>query len=1448
MVVPQSLLRGLFCSICEGKFETNFKSPCFQRILLDALNVFLAFVFFLVLLFVYVTKRTDLRLQLKNGLTTTSITIFCLLLSFAYFGFSSLNLNGEEDRMNHFIWLPYLLRGLIWAALSLTLLVQGSRGIKLVISAWWVEFFVLITAFNIEVLLERHSIEAIEFISWLGNILLLFCAMSTLQITIYRPTTENAALLEPLLTEDPHKGHTSINLGQVSFFSKLTLSWVKPLLHLGNSKTLAIEDIPCLGSEDEAGLAYKKFDQAWKSLQGKTDFRTAHNLVLCAITRVYWKEMVLAGTCAFLRAVAVAIAPLFLFGLVRYYNSETRSIRDGAVLLVSLVLLKVVESLSSRHFYFYARRLGMRMRSALIVAVYQKQLKLSSKGRRVHSAGEVVNYIAVDAYRMGEFPMWTHIGWSSVLQLLLAIAVLFAVVGLGALPGLLPLIMCGFLNVPFAKLIQKCQREFMIAQDKRLRIMSEILNNMKIIKLQSWEDKFKNLIESYRENEFKWLAESQYKKVYITLLFWMSPTIVSSVIFFGCIVFRSAQLNASTVFTVLASLRSLSEPVRLIPEALSALMQVNISFDRINSFLQEDEIKDHEDESRSHSNDLNLTIQIEDGCFSWHPDSATLTIHNVNLHVQRGQKVAVCGPVGAGKSSLLNAILGEIHKTSGNLSVHGDIAYVSQASWIQSGTIRENILFGEPMNNSKYEEALRVSALEKDIDSFEYGDLTEIGQRGINMSGGQKQRIQLARAVYRDADIYLLDDPFSAVDAHTGATLFNDCVMSALANKTVILATHQIEFLSAVDHILVMEGGHVTQSGSYKELLTAGTVFEELVVAHQNAITFSTPLTRNEDETQQDIINKLEDTNRSYLSEEKNGEEISMIPAVEQLTKEEEKEIEDVGFKTFLDYVRVSNAQFLVLFIVISAVGFFGLQAVASYWLAFSIQSPSYSNFTIVSVYALIATLSALFIYLRSLFAAIFGLRASKAFFSGFTSSIFNAPMLFFDSTPVGRILTRASSDFSVLDFDIPFPFASVLVAGIEIIATICIMASITWQVFVVGAIATIASKYVQGYYQSTAQELMRINGTTKAPITNYASETALGVATIRAFRMSNRFFQNYLKLVDTDAKAFLFSNAAMEWFILRVETLQNLTLFTAAFLLISNPKQFVAPGLVGLSLSYAFTLPAVQIFFSRWYSNLVNYYISVERIKQFMHIPPEPPAIVEDSRPPPSWPSHGRIELLELNIRYRPNTPLVLKGITCTFREGTRTGVVGRTGSGKTTLVSALFRLVEPYSGQIIVDGINICSVGLKDLRSKLSIIPQEPTLFRGSIRTNLDPFGLYTDEEIWQALEKCQLKDTVSSLPNLLDSSVSDEGENWSMGQRQLFCLGRVLLKRNRILVLDEATASIDSATDAILQKVIREEFSKSTVITVAHRVPTVIDSDMVMVLSLGKFFVFLPASCYN
>ncbi|GAB2228026.1 hypothetical protein Droror1_Dr00009855 [Drosera rotundifolia] len=1411
--------------ISEG--DSDMGSSCTEKTITDVVNLVFLLCFCLSWVVGHKMHYTDGRT--KRSWTSWLVSLCCALISIAYFAAAVYYLVNQEPKQ--FIWVLYLTRGLIWISLAVSSAFQVSKCVSILASVWWVSFFFLVSVINISKLLTKQEIQALDILAWPANFFLLLLGIQNLSLIHNRYPQKEKLLSEPLLPEKCNSDQKKI-----SFFSWLTFSWVNPLLRTGHFNPLVLEDIPHLFPEDEANVAYQKFITEWENLKNdKSSNDNRKNLVSKALSKVYLKEMLYVGGGAFLKMVAVVVTPLLLYAFVADSSKSEGALHEGIMLLGCLVGVKVIESLAQRHWFFWARRTGMRIRSALMVAVYQKQLRLSSLGRRRHSTGEIVNYIAVDAYRMGEFPFWFHTGWSFTLQVCLGVAVLFGVVGIGALPGIVPLVICGLLNVPMAKLLQKCQTQVTKAQDERLRATSEILNNMKIIKLQSWEDRFKNLIESLRQNELKWLTESQYIRAAGSPLYWLCPTVISSVVFLGCAFLGSAPLNATTIFTVLVTLRNMSEPVRMIPEALSALIQVMVSFHRINAFLLDDELKIEATETSMSGNSEN-SICIQAGNFSWDPEATTPTLRNIDLEVKGVQKVAVCGPVGAGKSSLLYAILNEIPKVSGNVSVVGSIAYVCQTSWIQSGTIRDNILYGKPMDQERYEKAIKASALDKDINSFPHDDLTEIGQRGINMSGGQKQRIQLARAIYNDADIYLLDDPFSAVDAHTAATLFNDCVMDALKEKMVILVTHQVEFLSAVDKILVMENGSISQCGNTEELLTAGTAFEQLVNAHKDAMTAMDPIGDDikDDHSKREIVGTLDENNKSETDQ---GElSVKGLPGV-QLTVEEKKETGNAGWKPYLDYILLSKGVSALCIGLLTQTGFVVFQAASTYWLAFGIQIPDISSTILVGVYSGISAFCTLFVYIRSCMAAHLGLKASKSFFSDFTNSVFKAPMLFFDSTPIGRIFTRASSDFSILDNDLSFCLIFVICPGIEMLGTIAVMASVTWQVLIVAILTFIASNYIQEYYLASAREIVRINGTTKAPVMNYAAETALGVTTIRAFNMVDRFFQNYIKLVDTDAKLFFYSNASTEWLVMRIEALQNFNLLTATLLLILLPKSVVAPGLVGLSLSYALALTSTQVFLTRCYCNLANYIISVERIKQFMHIPPEPPAIVNEHRPPPSWPSKGRIELQDLKVKYRPNAPLVLKGITCTFKEGTRVGVVGRTGSGKTTLLSALFRLVEPHSGRILIDGIDICTIGLKDLRVNLSIIPQEPTLFRGTVRTNLDPFGLYSDDQIWEALDKCQLKGTISNLPNQLDSSVSDEGENWSVGQRQLFCLGRVLLKRNKILVLDEATASIDSATDATIQKIIRKEFAVCTVLTIAHRVPTVIDSDMVMVLSYGS-----------
>ncbi|KAI5443883.1 Multidrug resistance-associated protein 7, variant 3 [Lathyrus oleraceus] len=486
-------------------------------------------------------------------------------------------------------------------------------------------------------------------------------------------------------------------------------------------------------------------------------------------------------------------------------------------------------------------------------------------------------------------------------------------------------------------------------------------------------------------------------------------------------------------------------------------------------------------------------------------------------------------------------------------------------------------------------------------------------------------------------------------------------------------------------------------------------------------------------------------------------------------------------------------------------------------WMASNVDNPRVTTLQLILVYFLIGVSSTFFALARSLFVVALGLQSSKHFFLQLMNSLFRAPMSFYDSTPLGRILSRVSSDLSIMDLDVPFSLTFVVGSNITFYSSLTVLAVVTWQVLIVAIPMVYVTIRLQKYYFTSAKEVMRMSGTTKSCLANHVAETVSGAVTIRAFHVEDRFFEKNLDLIDINASAFFNTFASNEWLIQRLET--------------------ISAGFIGMALSYGLALNFSLVASVQSQCTIANHIISVERLNQYMHIQSEAEEIKEDNRPPLNWPRAGKVEINDLKIRYRPDGPLVLHGITCIFEAGHKIGIVGRTGSGKSTLISALFRLVEPTGGKVVVDGIDISSIGLHDLRSRFGIIPQDPTLFNGTVRYNLDPLSKHTDQEIWEVLGKCQLREVVQEKDEGLNSSVVEDGSNWSMGQRQLFCLGRALLRRSRILVLDEATASIDNSTDMILQKTIRTEFADCTVITVAHRIPTVMDCTMVLSISDGK-----------
>ncbi|CAO2835203.1 unnamed protein product [Amaranthus hypochondriacus] len=1321
-----------------------------------------------------------------------------------------------------------------------------------VLRLWWVCSF-LISACHIAI--DSHFIAAnhgqlriqdcADFLGLLASVSLLVISIRG-KMRIVHDDAQNS-LTEPLLdgkTEKNPKGKCESLYSKASFLDLVTFSWLNPLFVIGKKKPLEMDEIPDVDVHDSAAYLSHCFDEGLKRVKEETG--TSNPSVYKAIYHLAWKKAAVNAMFAVITAFASYVGPYLINDFVDFLsNKKHHSLKTGYLLAVAFLGAKMVETIAQRQWIFGARQLGLRLRAALIAHIYRKGLVLSCQARQGHTSGEIINYMSVDVQRISDFVWYVNTLWMLPIQISLAIYVLHTNLGLGAIAGLGATLVVMSCNIPLTRTQKRYQSKIMEAKDARMKATSEVLRNMKTIKLQAWDEQFRQKLQSLRNIESCWIWKSLRLGAIGAFIFWGSPTFISIVTFGACLL-MGIPLTAGSVLSALATFRMLQDPIFSLPDLLNVIAQAKVSADRVSFYLQEEEIQQDAVEFVS-KDETPYAIHIDEGKFSWNPSSETPTLDGVNLKVPRGMKVAICGTVGSGKSSLLSGIIGEIPKISGTLKLSGSKAYVPQTPWILTGNIRDNILFGNPYNVAKYNATVEACALLKDFELFSQGDLTEIGERGINMSGGQKQRIQIARAVYQDADIYLLDDPFSAVDAHTGTQLFQECLMGVLRDKTIFYVTHQVEFLPAADLILVMQEGRIAQAGSFNELLKQNIGFETLVGAHSQALeSVLTVEGTSRKNCRSDSVQDVDSSAEQIQTKDEGGDE-NLSPEMKEkegkLIQDEEREKGSIGKEVYWAYLTIVKGGILVPIIVLAQTSFQVLQIASNYWMAWACPTSGDDTTPIVGmdhvllVYSLLSVGSSLGVLVRSTVSAKSGILTAQKLFERMLHSVLRAPTSFFDSTPTGRILNRASSDQSVLDLEMTQRLGWAAFSMIQLLGTIAVMSQVAWEVFVIFIPVTAICIWYKQYYIPTARELARISEIQKSPILHHFGESLSGAATIRAFDQKDRFVDANLILVDRFSKPWFHNVSAMEWLSFRLNQLSNFVFAFSLVLLVSLPDGIISASIAGLAVTYGINLNVQQASVIWNICNAENKMISVERVLQYTKLTSEAPLIIDDCRPPKNWPTTGTISFHNLQIRYAEHLPSVLKNITCTFPGRKKIGVVGRTGSGKSTLIQAIFRIVEPREGSIIIDGVDICKIGLHDLRSRLSIIPQDPTMFDGTVRGNLDPLQQYSDSEIWEALDKCQLGDIVRAKEGRLECTVVENGENWSVGQRQLFCLGRALLKRSSILVLDEATASVDSATDGVIQKIINQEFKDRTIVTIAHRIHTVVDSDLVLVLSDGR-----------
>ena len=789
--------------------------------------------------------------------------------------------------------------------------------------------------------------------------------------------------------------------------------------------------------------------------------------------------------------------------------------------------------------------------------------------------------------------------------------------------------------------------------------------------------------------------------------------------------------------------------------------------------------------------------------------------------------MAVIGTVGSGKSSLLAALAGDMRKTQGKVKMGASRAFCPQYAWIQNSTVKENILFGKRYDRKWYNQVIDACALRPDLEMLAAGDQTEIGERGITVSGGQKQRLNIARAIYFDADIILMDDPLSAVDAHVGRHIMDEAICGLLKNKCRILATHQLHVLSRCDRIIWMNEGHVESVDTFDNLMRHNEGFQKLMAstAQEEQMDDSKPVDGDEIEEEKKAAKKTK------------GKPLMQI---------EDQAVKSVSWDVWIAYIKASGSVFNAPLVWIALIGANGANIATSLWLSYWTSNRFHlSTGAYIGIYATLGLCQATLMYTFSTILSTAGTNASKTMLQRALRRVLRAPMSFFDTTPLGRITNRFSKDIDSMDNNLTDAMRMYFITLTMIIAVFALIISFFHYFAIALGPLFLLFLFAASYYRASAREMKRHESVLRSVVFARFSEAISGTASIRAYGLQDFFTGRLRDAVDQMDSAYFLTFSNQRWLSLRLDCIGNSLVFTTGILVVTS-RFNVNPSIAGLVLSYILAIVQIIQFTVRQLAEVENNMTSTERVHYYgTQLDEEAPLHLQEMSP--SWPESGRIHFENVQMRYRANLPLVLRGLEMEVRGGERIGIVGRTGAGKSSIMSALFRLTELSGGSIKIDGIDIAKVGLHDLRSRLAIIPQDPTLFRGTIRSNLDPFAEHSDLELWSALRKADLigadqenRATEISKSNTrihLDTSVEEEGLNFSLGQRQLLALARALVRDSRIIVCDEATSSVDFETDQKIQRTMAMGFRGKTLLCIAHRLKTIINYDRICVMDQGR-----------
>ncbi|XP_057563457.1 ATP-binding cassette sub-family C member 4-like [Hippopotamus amphibius kiboko] len=1231
--------------------------------------------------------------------------------------------------------------------------------------------------------------------------------------------------------------------------SRLFVWWLNPLFKIGHKRRLEEDDMYSVLPEDRSRHLGEELQGYWDQevLRAEKDAREPS--LTRAIIKCYWKSYLVLGIFTFLEEGTKVVQPMFLGKIVSYVENHDPT--DSAALyeaygyaagLSACVLIWAI----LHHLYFYhIQRVGMRLRVAVCHMIYHKALHLSSLAMGKTTTGQIVNLLSNDVNKLDQVTMFLHFLWVGPLQAIAVTALLWMEIGISCLAGMVVLIILLLLQSCIGKLFSSLWNKTAAFTDDRIRTLSEVITGIRTIKMYAWEKPFEDLITSLRRKEISKILRSSFLRGMNLASFFTASKVMVFVTFLTNVLLDN-MITASQMFVVVTLYEALRFTGTLyFPMAVEKVSEAVVSIRRIKNFLLLDEISQCNSQLPS---DGKTIVNVQDFTASWDKALEKPTLQGLSFTVRPGELLAVIGPVGAGKSSLLSAVLGELPPSQGLVSVHGRIACVSQQPWVFSGTVRSNILFGKKYEKERYEEVIKACGLEEDLQLLEDGDLTVIGDGGTTLSAGQKARVSLARAVYQDADIYLLDDPLSAVDAEVSRHLFEQCIRQALQEKITILVTHQLHFLEDASQILILKDGKVVKRGTYSEFLKSGvdviSFFKRENEETEPSPVPGTPTLRNQTSSKSSVQSQHSSrpSMKNAASEGQDAENIQVTLSLESRLEGK------VGFKTYENYFTASTHRFIIIFLILVNIAAQVAYILQDWWLSSwaNEQSALYAEVYgkeivaeevdlnwYLGVYPALTIATILFGITRSLLIFYVLVNSSQTLHKKMLESILRVPVLFFNRNAVGRILNRFSKDVGHMDDLLPLTFQDFIQTFLLVIGVVGVMvAVIPWIVIPVVPLGIIFF-VLQRYFLATSRDVKRLECTTWSPVFSHLASSLRGLWTIQAYKAQQRFQDLFNAQQDLHSEAWFLLLTTSRWLAVRLDVLCAIFVTIVAFVSLILAET-LAPGQVGLVLSLALTLPGMIQWCIRQSIEAENMMISVERVIEYTDLEKEAPWEYK-YRPPPDWPQTGRIDFVHVNFRYSLDGPLVLKDLTPLIGSSEKLGIVGRTGAGKSSLISALFRLSEPEGG-IQISGIWTRNIGLHDLRKKMSVVPQEPVLFTGTMRKNLDPFNEHTDEELWNALEEVQLKEAIEVLPGKMNTELAESGLNLSVGQRQLVSLARVFLRKNQILIIDKATSNVDPRTDELIQKKIREKFAKCTVITITHRLGTITDCESIMVLDSG------------